>query len=77
MQFIKQKKTQKLGQENVYSVLYRFIEKSSRSDIRLFKYNPGKATSSPLSERAMRDRLLKVSALRILEHERNIKFARS
>ena len=68
--------TIKPGQEEVYSVLYRFIEKSLRSDNRFFKYNPGKATSPPMSERAMRDRLLKVSALRILEHERNIKFAR-
>ena len=67
--------TLKLGQEEVYSVLYRFIEKSPRSDNKLFKYDQGKSTILPLSERAMRDRLLKVSALRILEHKRNIKFA--
>ena len=69
--------TLKLGQEGVYSVLYRFIDKSPRSDIRLFKYDPGKATSPPVSERAMRDRLLTVSALPVLEQERNINFARS
>ena len=44
--------TLKLGQEEVYSVLYRFIETSPRSDIRLFKYDPGKATSPPRSEHA-------------------------
>ena len=44
--------TLKLGQEGVYSVLYRFIDKSPRSDIKLFKYDPGNATSPPLSERA-------------------------
>ena len=69
--------TLKLGQDEVYRVLYRFNEKSPTSDKRLFKYDPGKATSPPLSERAMRDRLLKVSALRILEQERNINFASS
>ena len=69
--------TLNLGQKEVYSVLYKFIETSPRSDIRLFKYDPGKATSPPVSERAMRDRLLTVSALRVLEQERNINFARS
>ena len=69
--------TLKLGQEEVYSVLYRFIETSPRSDIRLFKYDQGKATSPPVSERAMRDRLLTVSALPVLEQEKNINFARS
>ena len=44
--------TLKHGQEEVYSVFYKFIETSPRSDIRLFKYDPGKATSPPLSERA-------------------------
>ena len=44
--------TLKLGQEEVYSVLYRFIETSPRSDIRLFKYDQGKSTIPPLSERA-------------------------
>ena len=69
--------TLKLGPQGVYSVLYRFIDKSLRSDIRLFKFDPGKATSPPVAERAMRDRLLTVSALRVLEQERNINFARS
>ena len=45
--------TLKLGPQGVYSVLYRFIDKSPRLDIRLFKYDPGKATSPPLSERAV------------------------
>ena len=44
--------TLKLGQEEVYSVLYRSIEKSPRLDTGLFTYDPGKATSQPLSERA-------------------------
>ena len=44
--------TPKLGQKDVYSVLYRSIEKSPRLDRGLFKYDPGKATSPPLSERA-------------------------
>ena len=44
--------TLKLGQEEVDSVLYRSIEKSPRLDRGLFKYDPGKATSPPLSERA-------------------------
>ena len=44
--------TLKLGQDEVYRVLYRFNEKSPTSDKRLFKYDPGKATSPPLSERA-------------------------
>ena len=44
--------TLKLGQDEVYRVLYRFIEEFPRSDILLFKYDPGKATSPPLSERA-------------------------
>ena len=42
--------TLKLGQEEVYNVLYRSIEKSARLDRRLFKYDPGKATSPPRSE---------------------------
>ena len=70
-------KTLNPGQEEVYSVLHRFIEKYPRSDNRLFKYDQGKSTIPPLSERAMRDRLLKVSALRILEQEPQINFARS
>ena len=44
--------TLKLGQEEVYSVFYRSIEKSPRLDNGLLKYDPGKATSPPLSERA-------------------------
>ena len=54
--------TLKLGQDEVYSVLYRSIEKSPRLDRGLFKYDPGKATSPPLSERAG-GRLLTVIAL--------------
>ena len=70
--------TLKLGQEGVYSVLYRFIDKSPRSDIRLFKYDPGKATSPPVYERAKEKTAdNKLSALRVLEQERNIKFAKS
>ena len=42
----------KLGQEEVYSVFYRSIERSWRLDVGSFKYDPGKATSPPLSERA-------------------------
>ena len=42
----------KLGQEEVYSVFYRSIDKSRRLDVGSFKYDPGKATSPPLSERA-------------------------
>ena len=42
----------KLGQEEVYSVFYRSIDKSPRLDVGSFKYDPGKATSPPLSERA-------------------------
>ena len=45
-------KTLNLGQEEVYSVLYRSIKNSPRLDNGLFKYDPGKATSPPLSERA-------------------------
>ena len=45
--------TLKLGQDEVYRVLYRFKEKSPTSDKRLFKYDPGKATSPPLSQRAV------------------------
>ena len=45
--------TLKLGQEEVYRVLYRSNEKSPTSDKRLFKYDPSKATSPPLSERAV------------------------
>ena len=44
--------TLKLGQKKVYSVFYRSIEKSPRLDRQLFKYDPGKATSPPRSERA-------------------------
>ena len=44
--------TLKLGQDEVYSVLYRSIEKSPRLDRGLFKYDPGKATSPPVYERA-------------------------
>ena len=43
--------TPKLGQKDVYSVLYRSIEKSPRLDGQIFKYDPGKATSPPRSER--------------------------
>ena len=41
--------TLKLGQKEVYSVFYRSIEKSPRLDNGLLKYDPGKATSPPLS----------------------------
>ena len=44
--------TLKLGQDEVYRACYRFNEKSPTSDKRLFKYDPSKATSPPLSERA-------------------------
>ena len=44
--------TLKIGQDKVYSSPYRSIDKSSRLDRGLFKYDPGKATSPPLSERA-------------------------
>ena len=43
--------TVKLGQDKVFSVLYRSIDKSPRLNIGLFKYDLGKATSPPLSER--------------------------
>ena len=43
--------TLKLGQEEVYSVLFSSIDKSPRLDRGLFKYDLGKATSPPLSER--------------------------
>ena len=56
--------TLKLGKKEFYSVFYRAIEKSPRLDSGLFKYDPGKATSPPLSERAG-GRLLTVIALRI------------
>ena len=42
----------KLGQEEVYSVFYRSMERSWRLDVGSFKYDPGKATSLALSERA-------------------------
>ena len=45
-------RTLKLGQQEVYNVLYRSMEKSARLDRGLFKYDPGKATSLALSERA-------------------------
>ena len=44
--------TLKLGQEEVYSVFYRSIEKFPRLGRGLFKYDPGKATNPPLSEGA-------------------------
>ena len=45
--------TLKIGQDKVYSSPYRCNEKSPTSDKRLFKYDPSKATSPPLSERAV------------------------
>ena len=44
--------TLKLGQEEVYNVFYRSIEKSPRLDTGVFKYDPKKANSPPLSQRA-------------------------
>ena len=68
-------KTPNLGQEEVYSVLYRSIEISSRLDKGLFKYDPGKATSPPRLS-ALGERLLTVIVLRIWERERSTNFAR-
>ena len=44
--------TLKLGQKDVYSVLYGSIETSPRLDGRMFKYDRVKATDPPRSERA-------------------------
>ena len=44
--------TLKLGQIDVYSVLYRSIEKFPRLNRGLFKYDPVKTNSPPRSERA-------------------------
>ena len=44
--------TLKLGQKDVYTVLYRSIEKFPRLDRGLFKYDPVKTNSPPWSERA-------------------------
>ena len=68
--------TLKLGQEEVDSVLYRSIEKSPRLDNGLLKYDPGKATSPPLSERAG-GQTADSNCAACIETGRKHKFARS
>ena len=66
----------KLGQEEVYSVCYRSINRPWRLEVGSFKYDPGKETSQHMSERA-EGQTADSKHDAYIETEENINFASS